>query len=279
MSIREFVCLRSNELSPIQKEHYAQLFQVVFGFEKPAGLFERQFLPGPEQFAYHGLMMVDGKVKAAYSAIPSTFNSGTDAITAALVVDALVHPDFQGKGLLRQVLNSLYERMQSDGFDFLFGMPNLRFYPILTQSLGWTDLGQMNWFLLFPGSSVPEWRDSNYVYRPMQEGFKAYRFKEKKAKSIDSVQYWFGKTPVPGLSVLLDWEHRNPITAGKDLQKVNSKGVYIFPVWGNSSGGVKLPEFIRGNRTHVAAYPLTGRGKQIIESGDLWLTLADFDVG
>lgn len=279
MSIREFVCLRSNELSPIQMEQYAQLFQEVFGFEKPAGLFERQFLPGPEQYAYHGLMLVDGSLKAAYSAIPLTFNSGTDAITAALVVDALVHPDFQGKGLLRQVLNPLYARMQSEGFHFLYGMPNPRFYPLLTRSLGWNDLGQMNWFLLFPGSSVPNPANSKSVYRPMLEGFKVYRFKESKENRAHSVQYWSGKTPVPGLSVLLDWEPRNPPTAGKYLQEINNKGIYIFPVWGKLSGGIKLPGFIRGNRTHVAAYPLTSQGKQLIERGDLWLTLADFDVG
>lgn len=275
----EFVCLRGNELSSIQREQYAQLLREVFGFEKPAGLFDRQFMPGPEQFSYHGLMLVDGWVKAAYSAIPITFNSGSESISAALVVDALVHPDYQGKGLLRQVLNPLYEQMQLDGFHFLYGMPNPRFYPILTQSLGWKDLGQMNWFLLFPGSSVPNWGDSKYVYRPMNEGFKAYRFINKREKRIGSIQFWLGKTPVPGLSVLLDWSSRNPQNASVNLQVITSKGFYIFPVLGKCFGGIQLPEFVRGNRTHVAAYPLTDLGKGIIERGELWLTLADFDVG
>ena len=97
MPAPEFSCLRTTEWSVDLKVQYLELFQAVFGTPKSEGLFQRQFLPGPEQVGYHGLMQVEGILKAAYSAIPLSFIFENNTIQAALVVDALVHPDFQGK--------------------------------------------------------------------------------------------------------------------------------------------------------------------------------------
>ncbi len=279
MPAPEFSCLRTTELSADLQIQYLDLFQAVFGTPKPEGLFQRQFLPGPEQAGYHGMMQVEGKLKAAYSAIPLSFIFEHKTIQAALVVDALVHPDFQGKGLLRKVLDSLYSRMKAECFEFLYGMPNTLFQPILTRALGWRDLGQMNWFVLFPGGPTPHWHFNQPIYRPFQKAFPPYRFLSHQEKQTDTLRYWASKTPIPGCSILLDWNSRNPNHAHSDLSALKNTGLFIFPTLGKSSGGLTLPDWVRGKRTFVAAYPLSDLGKMILDSEQLWLTLADFDVG
>jgi hypothetical protein len=275
----EFSCLRTTELSTDLQIQYLELFQAVFRTPKPEGLFERQFLPGPEEAGYHGLMLIEGRLNAAYSAIPLSFIFENKTIRAALVVDALVHPDFQGKSLLRKVLDPLYSRMKVEGFEFLYGMPNTRFQPILTRTLGWRDLGQMNWFVLFPGGPVPHWIFNQAIYRSFQEAFVPYRFLSQQGKQTDTLRYWESKTTIPGCSILLDWNTRNPHHAHATLSALKKPGLFIFPALGKSSGGLILPHWIRGKRTFVAAYPLSDLGKMILESEQLWLTLADFDVG
>jgi hypothetical protein len=279
MPAPEFSCLRTTEWSVDLKVQYLELFQAVFGMPKSEGLFQRQFLPGPEQVGYHGLMQVEGILKAAYSAIPLSFIFENNTIQAALVVDALVHPDFQGKSLLRKVLNPLYSRMKAEGFEFLYGMPNTRFQPILTDGLGWKELGQMNWFVLFPGGPIPNGHFNQAIYRSFQEAFVPYRFLSQQEKYAGTLRYWISQTPIPGCSVLLDWNSRNPNDADTNLSVIKNNGLFIFPALGKWKGGLQVPDWIRGKRTFVAAYPLSDLGKSMLDSGQLWLTLADFDVG
>lgn len=274
----EFVCLRTSELSPRNLSEYQTLFQAVFGNPKPAGLFERQFLPGPEQPGYHALLLHNGQIQGSYSAIPLTFINGTQNIQAALVVDALVHPDFQGKGYLRHILATLYQRMQHDGFWFLYGMPNSRFYPLLTGPLGWKDLGQMDWFALTPLSSYWETPVRPYVYRLNSPGFEAYRFKQAREKGSPQNRYWLAASPVPGFPLLLDWEDRNPAHFPETLKQIKQQTPFgLMPLYSPGlQGGWKFPDWVRGGRTRVAAYALSPEGETVLDS--LWLTLADFDI-
>lgn len=278
MPAPEFVCLRTTDFTPRNLSEYHALFQTVFGNPKPEGLFERQFLPGPEQPGYHALLLQNGQIRASYSAIPLTFIHEAQKIQAALVVDALVHPDFQGKGYLRHILATLYQRMQHDGFWFLYGMPNPRFYPMLTGSLGWKDLGQMDWYALAPLS--PDWESPSrpFVYRLNSPGFEAYRFKQAQEKGSQQNRYWLASSPVPGFPLLLDWEDRNPARFPKAMKQIKQKIPFgLMPLYfPGLRGGWKLPDRIRGGRTRVAGYALLPEGEKVLDS--LWLTLADFDV-
>lgn len=274
----EFVCLRTTELSPCNLSEYLRLFQTVFGSPKPAGLFERQFLPGPEQPGYHALLLHKGEIQASYSAIPLTFSNGDQSIQAALVVDALVHPDFQGKGYLRHILAALYHRMKQDGFWFLYGMPNPRFYPLLTGPLGWKDLGQMDWFALSPLSPGLAAPSRPFFFRMSSPGFEAYRFIQAREKGSPQNRYWLASSPVPGFTLLLDWEPRNPAHFPGTMKQIQQQIPFgLMPLYfPGLQGGWKFPDWVRGGRTRVAAFALLPQGETVLDS--LWLSLADFDI-
>jgi hypothetical protein len=274
-----FTCLRSEQLSGRNIAEYLALFYEVFGFRKQEGLFQRQFLPENSPAGYHSLMLEDGKIQASYSAIPLTFIYQNQEVQAALVVDAIVHPRFQGQGYLLTILEALYQKMKGDGFHFLYGMPNARFYPIITQKMGWKSIGQMHWSILFPGGPLPKFRNSFYCYRPQSSAYIAHRYSTSFARKTKNGVYWLGKSPVPGLKVLLDWETRAPSITSSLLLEVRKNGPILFPFLGKSDSGILIPDFLKGHRTRVVAFSLSALGSELLEREAFWLTLGDFDVG
>jgi GNAT superfamily N-acetyltransferase len=275
----DFICLRSDKLGKSRIDQYHGLFQHVFKFPKPAGLFERQFLNPHSIPGYHALMIVDGIIQASYGAIPMNFVYQGQEISAALVVDALVHPQYQGQGYLRRVLDVLYDQMKSDAFHFLYGMPNATFYPMITNYLGWQDLGQMHWSILFPGSSVPLFKAESYCYRIPSEAYSASRYVYARERIFSGNRFWTGKTPLPGINLLLDWDSRDPHQADIILSGLNRNRLLLFPFLGQSSQGFFIPDIFKQHRTRVVGYSLSDFGRKILDSKTLWFTLGDFDVG
>lgn len=281
MALTEFSCLSSAELSAEDIIQYHLLFKAVFGIEKPEGQFERQFLPGPVSFGFHAVMRVDGQIMGAYSAIPLSFIQEGKKILIALVVDALVHPEFQGKGYLKQILEPLYSRMKQEGYHLLYGMPNKRFYPLLTGPLGWTDLGRMKWLLMFPRirSNLTIRQPLSVMFRPWDKNFAAYRFFQHQIIQTEAGRTWLYAHRLGHICV--DFERRDPEQLSISVKALSAKikKPVLFPVWCNLiEGGIQIPGWIQGARTMVAVKALTEEGKKIISEKRLLFTLGDFDV-
>lgn len=270
----EYVCLRSHALDDVGIHAYCDLFLKVFHQKKSIDTFKRQFLPGPLDSGYHAIMRVDGVWKGCYSAIPLSFHQNQTPISCALVVDALIHPDYQGKGHLRKILEALYATMYLDGFGFLYGMPNRRFKPLLTGPLGWKDMGTMQWHTPL-GKTIKNHIPPATIFRKPSPIFNSYRYFAHKPIPLNAGTAWVH----PGFpNILTGLESDTPEQLPECFQELSRACIrpVLFPYLGpGSPGGITIPNWIRGNRTMIAAYPLT---MQVPDPDQILFRLSEFDV-
>jgi len=270
----EYVCIRSHDLGDIGIHAYCNLFLNVFHQKKDVNAFKRQFLPGPLESGYHAIMLVDGEWKGCYSAIPIHFHQHQTPIYCALVVDALVHPDYQGKGHLRKILETLYEAMYQDGVGFLYGMPNRRFKPMLTGRLGWKYMGSMQWYTSLGKTEISN-IPSSTIFRKTSPAFEAYRFTAHKRVPINGGTAWV-HAGFP--NILTGLESDTPEQLPDCFQQLCRKSFspLLFPYLGpGNPGGLKIPDLLRGNRTMIAAFPLK---TQVPEPDQILFRLSEFDL-
>jgi len=63
-----------------------------------------------------------------YSAIPVRMQLGRDAVLGGQVIDSMVHPDFQGKGVFGTMATHCYQHMADRDYALLYGFPNQNAY-------------------------------------------------------------------------------------------------------------------------------------------------------
>jgi hypothetical protein len=272
----EYVCIRSHELKEEGITAYRNLFHTVFGQVKDENLFHRQFLSGPIQSGYHAVMRVNDEWVGCYSAIPMEFHQSGQLIKCALVVDAIVHPQYQGKGHLRKILNVLYERMYLDGFSFLYGMPNPRFKPLLTGALGWQDMGRMEWYIansLITKQGNPI--SNATIFRKPTPRFTQYRYSGHKQITLEGGSAWV-HCRFPAILTGLETENPESISdCFHQFSRMTFQPI-LFPYIGPSSpGSIKVPKWLQGSRTMIAAFPLH---QDIPASDEILLRLSEFDL-
>jgi|GEM_PF-6293544 len=272
----EYVCIRSHELKDEGISAYRNLFHTVFGQVKDENLFHRQFTLGPIQSGYHSIMRVNNLWVGCYSAIPMEFHHSGQLIKCALVVDAIVHPQYQGKGHLRKILNELYDRMHLDGFSFLYGMPNSRFKPLLTGALGWQDMGRMEWYVansLITKLGHPI--SNTTIFRKPSPRFTQYRYFGHKQITLEGGIAWV-HSRFPAILTGLETESPDRLSdCFHQLSRMNFQPV-LFPYLGPGRlGSIKVPKWIQGSRTMIAAFPLQ---KDIPASDEILLRLSEFDL-
>lgn len=270
----EYICVRSHALDDVGIHAYCDLFLKVFHQKKSRDTFNRQFLPGPVDSGYHSILKVDGEWKGCYSAIPLYFYQGQTPISCALVVDALVHPDYQGKGHLRIILETLYATLHEDGIGFLYGMPNRKFQPMLTGPLGWKDMGSMQWHTSFRNSDTSQIPCST-IFRKPSSNFNSYRFFAHKCIPLNGGTAWV-HSGFPNL--LTGLESETPEQLADCFHQLCRSFIQpvLFPYLGpDSLGGIKIPSWIRGNRTMIAAFPLN---MQVPNTDQILFRLSEFDV-
>jgi len=275
----DFVCYRSNEIKETDILQYLHLFQTVFTIKKDRAHFHRQFLPGPQDFGYHVFLIDKGEIRGAYSAIPLMFTSAENSYKAALVVDALMHPKYQGRGLLRPLLEVLYDRMRADGFIFLYGMPNRKFYPLLTASLAWEDWGSMQWYIGNPLMGISHtFPDTELLQRSVMTGFENYRFYNHKKILTPFGHAWISRGLLP---VLIEFENRSPAGIIKTFHSVcqQLKRPVLLPIMSPiAPGGLLIPSGFRGLRTRIAVKRLVMGTETFLNARNILFTLGDFDV-
>jgi hypothetical protein len=278
----EFACLRSEELYSNYFNAYQELFHRAFNSHKSEDKFIRQFLPGPEGYGYHGVIISKNKLLGAFNGIVSCWEINNKIHRSVVIVDAMMDPDIQRKGMIKPMLQILYTRLQSDGFSFLTGMPNARFYPVLTQGLGWEDLGHLNWLLAFPEfkNKFKSPSSSQLFFRRFNPTFPEYRFNSTHIELISPEGKIWLKPQGPALAILIDGENRNPEALRNAHQWAANKlkKVIIFPSkMLGLSNSFKIPEWIVGNRTCLAIHRLNPDLPADF-ANKLLFTLGDFDV-
>jgi hypothetical protein len=98
---------------------------------------------------YASYMLEEGQVTcfAAHSPI-AAYTPDKTKLRAAEILMIFTHPTFQGKGLYVQMSPKINSRLESLGFDFIYGFANNNSHYTYRKNLNWQDIGILTNFTL-----------------------------------------------------------------------------------------------------------------------------------
>ena len=103
-----------------------------------------KFLENPFGKAILTIAETEGKIIAVNNLWPWEFNVRGTILKALQPCDSVVHPDFRGKGLFKQMRFHGLGLAKENGYSMLFNFPNKNSLPAYL-SLGWHSLGKIEW--------------------------------------------------------------------------------------------------------------------------------------
>ena len=139
---------RTDQLTESEQEQMRDLFLRVFNKKMTKDSFERKFFYTPKGYSYHGLMLHEEVVVGAFSAVPGRYQFFGEEQIFSLSVDTMVDPKYRGGGHFVKMANVVHEGLISDGIPFIFGFPNEHFYAVQRRLLKYTDIGELDYYVL-----------------------------------------------------------------------------------------------------------------------------------
>ncbi len=85
---------------------------------------------------------LDGKLIGLRAFLRWEFLEGEKTWKACRAVDTAIHPDFQGKGIFKQLTQELIESLKQEGVDLIFNTPNKASLPGYLK-MGWEKWGNL----------------------------------------------------------------------------------------------------------------------------------------
>lgn len=114
-----------------------------------------------------------------YMVWPVMLTDGQVDVVCGQPIDSMVHPDFQGKGLLRELGNRCYDICSQKGFAVMYGAPNKAAYAGNVGALNWCHVSNVtDWIrpLFGLGGQGLDWveQDGLWVMHGRREESKIY---------------------------------------------------------------------------------------------------------
>jgi hypothetical protein len=81
--------------------------------------------------------LCEGEVVGFYMVWPMLFSDGQEQVLGGQPIDSMVHPSFQGKGMLRELACRCYELCNQNKLAVMFGAPNRAAYAGNVGALNW----------------------------------------------------------------------------------------------------------------------------------------------
>jgi hypothetical protein len=146
---RDFVLKTTDQLSTEETEQFLALFARVFPRSLSRNEFERKYLWTPAGHSYHGLMIADGVLVGAYSLIPYAYSFFGTKVLFGLSVDTMICEEHRGGPFnLLRMASLACGAAEGEGVGFVFGFPNDNAYKLTTRVLRWTDVGNLDFYVL-----------------------------------------------------------------------------------------------------------------------------------
>lgn len=82
-----------------------------------------------------------------YIVIPVELSIKTRLVNAALSLNTLTSPKYQGLGLFTKMAKSTYQNCETNGVEYVIGFPNQNSYPGFVRKLGFSHLGDISFVL------------------------------------------------------------------------------------------------------------------------------------
>ena len=118
-------------------EKFCNLYKKVFTAKIDQEILRQRYI---DHYSEDFLMVValeNEKIIANYSAIPIALMINGEEKKAALSLNTMVDPDYQGKGMIILLARKLYGYMAAQNYDLLYGFPNGDSNRMFNDGLGW----------------------------------------------------------------------------------------------------------------------------------------------
>ena len=138
----------TDRLEESEREQMRDLFLRVFNKSMTKDAFERKFLCTPKGYSYHSLMLHQGAVTGAMSAVPWRYKVFDEEWIFALSVDVMIDPAHRGGGHILKMTDLVHQGLIEDGVPFIFGFPNEQFYPVQKRLLRYEVIGELDYYAL-----------------------------------------------------------------------------------------------------------------------------------
>jgi GNAT superfamily N-acetyltransferase len=135
MLVREFTHSDEHEI--------LALFRIVFGTTLEPAYWRWRFLENPFGKGIVSLMLDNKRLVGHYAVIPMPLMVKGELHRAAFSMTTMTHPDYQGRGVFRELASDVYDQCREIGIELVFGFPNVNSYLGFTKRLGWKGLGRI----------------------------------------------------------------------------------------------------------------------------------------
>lgn len=141
--------LKTDQMTTNEKEAVCILFKNVFNIEKTYDQFIHQFENNEFGYSYFGLIFYDEMIVGSYAVIPLKYNYFGRDVVFGQSVDTMINENYRGNPfLLKKLAEKVYERLQEDNINFVFGFPNDNIYLVRKKILRWKDIDNLDIYLL-----------------------------------------------------------------------------------------------------------------------------------
>jgi hypothetical protein len=118
-----------------------ELFEFVFKQKYSLDLWTWRFLNNPAGQKKIKLMWEDDLLIGQYAVSPVNIEINGQLFNSALSLGTMTHPNFEGKGVFKNLAKALYSDLQKNGCIGVWGFPNNNSHGGFINSLAWKNLG------------------------------------------------------------------------------------------------------------------------------------------
>lgn len=144
----EIIGLKTYEVSDNDIHSIYELFEEVFHKRRSLKSFKAQFSNTSLGYSFHAIAKDNGKIIGHNVYVPFKYLVKDRSFLACLSLDAMIHPDYRGKGVYRKLLQVCEDLAVKYGCVLRFGFPNDNSYPVQIKGFNYNDVGRLNIYCL-----------------------------------------------------------------------------------------------------------------------------------
>ena len=138
--------LRDVRYAPYEPAHFSQirdLFKIVWGANRSAEYDAKHWNETLTGVCPAVVGIYEEQVVGFYTVWPMLLSDGVEEIMGGQPIDSMVHPNFQGKGMLRELACRCYELCSENKLALMFGAPNRAAYSGNVGAVNWCHVGNI----------------------------------------------------------------------------------------------------------------------------------------
>lgn len=144
----EIISKLSSDFTKDEIQQLYDLYEVVFGERRSESFFYEQFFNTSKGYSYHAIAVDNGKIVGHNVYVPFEYLKDDESFNLVLSIDAMIHPEYQGKGIYGRLLKSCESLAFTDDIKIRIGFPNENSYPIQMKAYKYYDFGTLDTYFI-----------------------------------------------------------------------------------------------------------------------------------